>query len=590
MSFGFLRRTAPTQEAAPEMGKLEKIDFELVSRGARMLADNLYSNDYDTFRELIQNSAGAASKSIRVSLSNGSIDFADDGVGMSYRFVKEQWGKIGQRSTANQFGFFGFGRLSVFKIGDRVEIETETSIGEGKNERTKVYWNGLMDARMTTVPPIGRTGTTYRIALSEDKRIAEGALTDYLQKTIYLPLDITVNGKRVELVDPKAGSVCHWENQRNTFRTESSSRSAYEYDIALHPRMSGLVVLEKGLKITEFEFPLGGYINFHDNVKTASRGETVVAELDLRDKFKGAYYSWLAVQKDSLLETYTSKMLDIMEKTSYEDDYYVDRLGKLLVVGGRKIADWKSQDGVVYYFGNRDSKLVELGIEQGLRVLVTDEKRLARILRREGFVELEKVVRPITLLEHRGASTEQERRTLAYSANYLNDLAVALSEAAGVFSNVVHGAAVDMGESVKNSLRTFTRNVLGKEDEFAPDDWGHSAAIDDIAHVGEGVSGGGVTVFMGRYIINPEDHTRVVAWHVGGIGSGNIALNVDNPIIQGIVKSGRSSLLGPILDHEYAHEKCRVPNHGEAFSTMLSLIQIAKIMHDLNDANRADKK
>ncbi len=560
----------------------ERINFQLVSRGARMIADNLYANDFDTFRELTQNAFGAGARKITMHLTKQTVDFDDDGRGMPYTFVRDEWGKIGQKSTENEFGFFGFGRLSVFKIGDSVSIETETKDMLGRQERTHIEWRGLMDAQIWRVPPTGKTGTSYHINLSSDKTLEEDALRKYLSDSVHLPATLMLNGTQITMMRPRDGAAYALTDQKTDFATNSGNKASHTYDLFLHPEMSKMVVLEKGLKITEFDFPMGGYIDFQDNVKTASRGQTTINHYDLMDKIKAAYLQVFGKMNNSQLSVYTAKILDLAFEASWEKDKYKDALSEFIVIGDKNLSQMKKDENTIFYFGKSDSPFVELMSEEGYNVVAVEDKRLADMMRSKGIRELdnELVLRHRAKIEHRHAFTPVEQEMLDYAAGYLSEIAFAYDEdlkSARDKPVKESGKVTSSKSAIEESVSKFKNKVMGKSEKFSSDHQSQIASPFEVTKVGEGLAGGGVTIFIGKYTKNPEKHIDTVAWHIGNLGSGMIALNIDNEIIQMILAAKRFGLLKDILDHEFAHEKTLIAGHGDDFSRALTTIQMAHI-------------
>lgn len=152
----------------------------------------LYGKDqFAPIRELLQNARDAiyvartesepsTSERIVVSVEHhengGALSVADNGVGMSEKTIAnyllgiaaDYWNSpefftehpSARKTGFRQVGRFGIGFLSVFMLGDRVEVRTQRKIGDGLE--LDLYGVGRRGA-LRKLPQVGNPGTTVRI-------------------------------------------------------------------------------------------------------------------------------------------------------------------------------------------------------------------------------------------------------------------------------------------------------------------------------------------------------------------------------------------------------------------------------------------
>jgi len=162
-----------------------------------LLADNIYSERLTFIRELIQNSLDAygnnTEKRIEITLSQNQIELMDFACGMSYDFLKDDFKKIGhQFKKENSIGFYGIGRLSIWKIKpEKVEIFTKTT---QEKEVNHLIWKDLGQYTLRKISlPCPKSFTKYRITLTQPIYISD--IRDYITRNLKCNIEITLHDR-----------------------------------------------------------------------------------------------------------------------------------------------------------------------------------------------------------------------------------------------------------------------------------------------------------------------------------------------------------------------------------------------------------
>ena len=93
-----------------------EVTMELTERGLLQSAKQLYSNELAPLREAFQNASDSGASEFSVNVSRKAIIIRDNGKGMSYDFMKNEFNNIGARfkDSEGNIGQYGIGRLSFW--------------------------------------------------------------------------------------------------------------------------------------------------------------------------------------------------------------------------------------------------------------------------------------------------------------------------------------------------------------------------------------------------------------------------------------------------------------------------------------------
>jgi hypothetical protein len=229
----------------------------------RELSENLYPDHLSSIRELgIQNpfDVDATVSKIDINVEKDTIEFSDNGAGMSSEVIKRHFLTIGfsskdrgsftPKKKRKIIGNKGIGRLSWQKLGRKAEIITET-----ENEAHLIRMDRhSMEALVKKIERRGKTGTVWKI-----KGIIENINVEtikiYIQEKAGLLLrlnpdfHIMVNGTRVK---PRIleGDIIRLMSER------------FDSSLILTNEIRRVAISTRGIVLDEIDlFGLGGYID-----------------------------------------------------------------------------------------------------------------------------------------------------------------------------------------------------------------------------------------------------------------------------------------------------------------------------------------
>jgi len=250
----------------------ENIKVVFSSRLLSLLADNIYSDKLTFVRELIQNSLDAygnnPEKKIEIEISENQIEIMDYACGMSYEFLKSDFKRIGhQFKHGNSIGFYGIGRLSIWKVKPtKVELFTKT---ENEKKASYLIWKDLGQYTLSKVTlPCPTSFTKYRITVNHPFSIYE--IKDYITRNMKNDVVITLRDtvlNRVEMFNPKEEF-----NKRVLYSHETSEYVFYVLSSTWYTKIYSKGILAK----TIYSFD-NFAIDFKENITTLSRDNILVS-------------------------------------------------------------------------------------------------------------------------------------------------------------------------------------------------------------------------------------------------------------------------------------------------------------------------
>ena len=170
-----------------------KGSMELDKRVFELLGIALYDDKRAFVRELIQNAYDAGATKVEIKVTPKKIIIADNGHGMSRRFLTEDFRKVGKQFKKGEgtVGVYGIGRLSVWLVGDKVRIITN----DGK-ETSEFRWNKIDQFEVLPSSEKIPRGTVYEIYLK--KPLDKKEIEEYIKDKIFIDVDIYLNGKKLD--------------------------------------------------------------------------------------------------------------------------------------------------------------------------------------------------------------------------------------------------------------------------------------------------------------------------------------------------------------------------------------------------------
>lgn len=195
-----------------------------------LVGSNLYPQSDVAVRELVQNAwdavewrrsrsdGGGAAIAVRYSEAGGWMEVADDGVGMTQKEVEDVLLQVGrskfealgvEAGSGEQIALFGVGFLSVFLIGDQIDVRSR-KVGEETGVVVEI--TGIEDeVSIRDDPAPGPPGTTVRVYFRTESTLQPSGVPDAVRKYVrHVP--------GVTLTDFDAGSTVE---VRDTWETSS---------------------------------------------------------------------------------------------------------------------------------------------------------------------------------------------------------------------------------------------------------------------------------------------------------------------------------------------------------------------------------
>ena len=190
---------------------MEKIEFNIETQKIlKLLANDIYDSPYALLRENVQNAYDAIlmrmkqesfEPRIEISIESNQIMISDNGIGMTYDVINNNYWKAGssgknnpEAKAAGVVGTFGIGAMANFGICTALEIVTRyyadgiTYISKAEREKLEI---GKRCIDCTETDRRIQPGTTVRATLDDGVIIDIEAATKYLQQFVrYLKVPV----------------------------------------------------------------------------------------------------------------------------------------------------------------------------------------------------------------------------------------------------------------------------------------------------------------------------------------------------------------------------------------------------------------
>jgi molecular chaperone HtpG len=188
-----------------------------VNRIIEVLASQIYQTPLALLRENAQNAFDAIlmrrhrdpgfEPRIEVTVSEGEVTIADNGIGMSPEDLRNHYWHAGssgknnpEARAAGVVGTFGIGAMANFGIADSLELETESALS-GERSRSSAHRQTLSATEecieIAPLPATGQPGTTVRARLDGDGIDVEEAVSYITDFVRLVDVPVYVNGELI---------------------------------------------------------------------------------------------------------------------------------------------------------------------------------------------------------------------------------------------------------------------------------------------------------------------------------------------------------------------------------------------------------
>jgi len=545
------------------MSEEKEWKLELDERVFNLLSHSLYGDRRAFIREMIQNAydAGATRIDIEVSADGKTVTIKDNGKGMSYEFVKKDFKRVGKQFKPGDItaGFYGVGRLSLWHGGlGTKRVVYITSTGE---EATELIWDSLKVGKQPRrLPNVLPRGTTIKLEIS--KKITPEEIIEYINEKIYLPIEINVNGASAgnrEVLKGKGIEGVVKDNDGNP------KRFVYYFD----PDKRDLIILEKGFLVGKVSCSVGGYVDFKDPVKTLSREEFNVNNMDMRDAILDILYEKIFPKLSrSQLEQLNLTILNMMDWSYRWRWKGIEKMKKYLIFNGKSLEELEREKGIdkiLYHPSAASNPKVQRAIEEGYVVLM-------------GVFSGGSLLEKIGIRDIREVPNEELARTVVHKKipkKYrpaIEKTSEMLDEIQGAFRSAVkkmreYEESGLISKSLGEKIITNAQLIESKEKEKKKEIPLQDEVIEERTEK-DIIKSGFITITVG-YNDNPE----TIAWSVGN----TISLNLNNELVRVCLEKNRVDLLEEPLTHEYVHQ-LGIKGHGEDFTATYNLIRMEMLL------------
>jgi hypothetical protein len=495
--------------------KKENVKLEFDERMFELLAKDLYKDSLSFLRELTQNSADAHARNISwdFDYDKRTIIETDDGDGMDFEFVKNDWKKVGKAfKIGNNIGMYGIGRLSLWQIAESIWIRTKN---------VEIQWNSISNYDIIEKETI-QDGFICKIKIREDKRysVDESSIRQYLEQNTNLGMCIKVNGEKIE----KASSEYF-------LKQKLDKELATVYFKEASGESDSIQIFEKGLLVkSEYNSKIACLIDFRKQIKTLSR-ESITIES--KEVYKAMGNALKQLCKDNLdkLENRTIhyKEFEKLGNTiGYLAYYFSDKeLAEFVPIADKLLRDFKR------YYYSKESILVERAKEKGINVLVIETEYEDRCCELLGLKPLSSIKDKLS--RHyfvKRTDNEKGKRILQNCASYMEYLTKLTND----LSNRLDLKKKHIGRIIK------TANLTALEDRYKRDNADLDSEIMDKGS-------GDIKYTCGSLAFGENIDADITAWQSGHY----TVLNLNNELVQTLIETERLDLIEEILIHEFTH-------------------------------------
>lgn len=504
---------------------MRTIDLEFDERLFILLSKDLYRDDYAFLRELCQNSADAGATKINwvFNQEERTISEFENGKGMDYEFCLNDWKKVGKSfKSSDSIGFYGIGRLSVWKIAEKCLIRTNNAL---------VNWDSISRYKVGKTSEITK-GLTFKIYLKPDKVLAEWQIKNYLETNVcFENIRILFNNEEIPKITRKFD-----------FKIEMPLEKAIVYIGKPENGWEAFNVFEKGLKVkSEYNSKLFCLVNFNKAIKTLSRESLTISDKEIKEVILKAWKKHIndLVRKFGEDFAFSVELKGYEKSIAYLASLFEDKeLASQIPLKGRPLKDYKG------FFYSKPSILVFRAEDKGYKVLVIENDDFAKCCELIGMKSLESIrdeLKSKVLIKK--SDSEKAERILNDGADFLNYLIKLTKELRNKLST-----DSEAGEVIKSTeVEDLERKIKEME-----------CSASDEVEVEEGSDK--IKFIHGALAFGEDDNPLVEAFQVGKY----IVLNLNSELIQKLLETERLDLIEETLTHEFTHQLCGT-YHDERF-------------------------
>lgn len=548
-----------------QLQKPVEVMMELTERGLLQSAKQLYSERLSFLREAFQNASDSKATEFSVDISKQMIIIKDNGSGMSYDFMKNEFNNIGKRFKDNEgnIGQYGIGRLSFWSLiaeekkGAVVyngHVEIYTCNGD---EQTNIVWKNLANYEIAKSEPKIPKGTEVRIVYDSARlfgpMLAQSEAIRYLSKNIVsTSLQIKVNNYSV---DRAQNVVFETKSSTDFINTTTLAIEKHTYRCSYTPELQKIIVAEKGIKATEIirvnaslpahgrgykegmlAIPHGGIIDFGNGA--SANHEKSILPLGREDIllykdsvvltfYRDAVLPYYSGMEEAGLMAHRSEILDIFYFIHLlnVDLQLATEFNKLILLNGQRLAELAKGSMVVWTMKS-DRFTAEA---QGVGYTIIDangDVRLAAALEAAGIKSVEERKKEIrSKFKVRTAQSPTEKHGLEALAGYMTYVETIAKKAIGNLDSWIGDLEREEAERAEE----------GKRIEIDP-----SELPGYVTMLGPGINQGGISLYLAEHA-----NSDVKVFAIKKKNGNAIAINVNNDFVRMCLDTRRMDLLVP---------------------------------------------
>lgn len=511
--------------------KKETIKLEFDDRMFELLSKDLYKDSMSFLRELTQNSADAiekrrvckdcASKWLKkesdfkgeiswlIDYDNLMLTEIDNGIGMDYDFVKEDWKKVGKAfKIGNDIGMYGIGRLSLWQVAERIFIRTND---------VEIHWDSISQYEITKkAERIKGLILTIKFKPELKYSLDEHSIKQYLEDNTNLE-KITIKVNDGEVIRKSLGYM---------FKAEIEDELATVYFKEPKKYDDSIEVFEKGLLVKSvYNSNVCAMVDFGKLVKTLSRESLTISDTKVQEICMKALKKILKECLDipEARAIYFNELKKYAQTIAYLGFYYDDKdLADRVPRGDKLLREYKG------FYYSKESILVERARQKNINVLVVENDYENVCCGLVGLKPLENIRDKLSRKFFvRKTDNAKGKRILMNCANFMEYLATLTNKIrkTAYKGNIIR---TERFETLKNR---FNASELDLDSEMKAEGSG------DIKYT------------FGSLAFGEANDKCIVAWQSGQY----TVLNLNNDLIQTLLETERLDLVQETLIHEFTH-------------------------------------
>jgi hypothetical protein len=503
------------------MERKEVIHLMFDDRLFELLSKDLYKDSMSYLREMTQNSVDAIRKrqetepdlkgeiSWELDQDNRIITEIDNGCGMDYEFVKEDWKRVGKSfKIGDDIGMYGIGRLSLWQIAESIFIRTND---------VEIHWNSISQYEITKKDQRIK-GLILTVKFKPEHRFSldSSCLKSYLEENTNLEtITIKVNGEDIY----KRSLGYAFKEQIEDELATVYFKEPKEYDESIE-------VFEKGLLVKSvFSSNISAMMDFGKTVKTLSRESLTIGDSKVQEICMKALKAILIRNMDDpeLRKLYFNQLKKFSKSIAYYAYRYESKdLAERLPVNDRLLKEYKG------FYYSKDCILVERAKEKNINVLVIESDEEEACCGLIGLKPLTDIKDKLsTKFFVKKTDNVKGKRILMGCATFMEYLTTLMKK----YPQTIRNGAVIKTERLRMLEAKYKNSDNGLDSETMAEGSG------DIKYT------------LGSLAFGEANNKFIVAWQSGGF----TVLNLNNDLIQTLLETERLDLVQETLIHEFTH-------------------------------------